>query len=1258
MAAPAFATTHVLSTTIGAPGSGAGQLALLSPVYGGPYGGVEVVAGGSGVAVGNATHDVYVADTNNHRVAEFELNGTFVRSWGWGVAGGVGFETCTSEGLGCKIGASGSAPGQFVSPLFVAVDNSSGPSKGDVYVADSGNDIVSKFTSEGALIESWGVKGQLTGSPTTPFGPIAGIAVSSSGALYVLSVAGEMFTFDQSGGFLSAFKTSATFRPIGIALTPNGSIYAAGAGAGRFGYEVDIYGSSGAILRNATTTGSFPSGFALDGVNSDLYVDHSGVLGEHYAQEGFVGCVQTCFAANDVFGSGDLEGAAGLAVDPSQENVYAADAGANRIDVFSLVGPYTITDPASAVTGEGATLNAHLGPTAGGPIKECRFEYVQAVKYHPQAPDPYSEGQSVACSQSLPIESPMPVSAPATGLALSTVYDYRISATDSKATAFGSNQSFRTLGLAIDSTSASQVSATAATINTQINPFGEPATFHFEYLTQAAFQANGEGFTGPDTATSIPVPDGSLGSGSVDVEATEHLQGLAPGTTYRYRVVGFDAVAPPAGVDGPALSFTTQGTGGALVLPDGRQWELVSPPVSGAGFLPLNDAITPGIQAAAAGGAMAFMANAPAGAEPQGNSNYTQILAARGPAGWRSRDLAIPHTIATAFGLSSHEYPVFSSDLSLALAQPFGAFDPSLSVEASEQTGFLRTDYLHGEPADFCTSSCYRPLVTAAEGFANVPEGIVFGAGCPPNFICGPQSLAATPDLSHVVVYSGVALTPGGGSGFYEWSAGQLQPIPGVGQPAAFRVGTVSPTVIRNAISLDGSRVYYSGGVRVGVGTPEARTVPVPGGEFETASVNGETAYVLGGGVLSRFSLEKEASTPTASGVLGVIGASEDGSIVYFVSTGVLTGEQLNPHGQAAQAGEPNLYVDQAGATTFIATLSSEDSPDWEYNTKFGSPGAMTARVSPDGRYLAFMSQRPLTGYDNTDVSSPAACGAERGICDEEVYLYHAQAGEAPVASLVCASCDPTGARPHGIQYSRLATAGGGLTGGVEVWNESQWLAANVPGWTSPYRQSRYLSNQGRLFFNSSDALVPQDVNNTEDVYQFEPPASAAEPPPSDTCTTGSSTYSQRSEGCVALVSSGTSSEESAFLDASENGDDVFFLSSAKLTPQGPGGSISVYDAHACSASSPCPPPPPPPQPACEGDACQSPVAAPEDSTPGSLTFHGPGNALTEVKPPPTNKTAVKCKKPKKLSHGKCVKPKPKKRKAKKSAHTNRRASR
>jgi hypothetical protein len=262
------------------------------------------------------------------------------------------------------------------------------------------------------------------------------------------------------------------------------------------------------------------------------------------------------------------------------------------------------------------------------------------------------------------------------------------------------------------------------------------------------------------------------------------------------------------------------------------------------------------------------------------------------------------------------------------------------------------------------------------------------------------------------------------------------------------------------------------------------------------------------------------------------------------------------------------------------------------------------------------MSGRSLTGYDNRDLATgqPAA----------EVYLYSAAADR-----LVCASCDPTGARPVAVPYHPLEPGSGGLVGGPGATWEGL-VAANLPGWTGNEQlglvtrhQPRYLSNSGRLFLNTVNALVPQDANGTQDVYQYEPPGVG-------NCTTSSPTYGELSGGCVGLISSGTSALESAFLDASENGNDVFFLTSARLSGLDTDNARDVYDAHVCTSEVPCLPEPQPPAPACTGDACQQPAVPPNDSTPGSLTFNGAGNV-------------VQCPKSKQLKKGKCVKKQQKK---------------
>jgi hypothetical protein len=238
-----------------------------------------------------------------------------------------------------------------------------------------------------------------------------------------------------------------------------------------------------------------------------------------------------------------------------------------------------------------------------------------------------------------------------------------------------------------------------------------------------------------------------------------------------------------------------------------------------------------------------------------------------------------------------------------------------------------------------------------------------------------------------------------------------------------------------------------------------------------------------------------------------------------------------------------------------------------------------------------------------------------------EVYLYDASANR-----LTCASCDPTGARPHGIEYEKVTTASGGLAGGDRVLPPQQQIAAIIPGGTptsleQSLYQSRYLSNSGRLFFNSQDALVPQDVNNTMDVYEYEPPGVGD-------CSTSSPTFSASSAGCVNLISSGTSPLESAFLDASETGSDVFFLTSSRLAPQDVDSERDVYDAHECSSAAPCFSEPPTSPPPCDtGESCKA-APTPQPNifgAPSSATFSGLGNPAP---PPPPTPAVVKPKPP------------------------------
>lgn len=1309
-AAPALAyQTHVFKQAFGAEGSGAGQL-------GTPEAPNSSIA--SGLAVNDASGDLYVADTNNHRVDQFSSSGAFIRAWGWGVKNGAAeLQSCT-EATGCQAGLAGLSPGQFESPNLIAIDNSGGPSQGDVYVGDRGHNLVTKFDSAGSLISNWGTGGQLNGSTAThgPFGPyLAGLAVDSSGDLDVLnssatSSSNRIIRFAPDGSFLTDLEVAENTFTIGLAISPGGNFFKTTGTS-----LTDEVGPGGALIGRVTPGQNHTTGLAVDSSTGTLYdaefnPDGSEPQVAEYAFNGAGEVILQPFGSCPIvpnggceptspIGLGEIGYTGGVAVNSVDHVVYVIDAGRDRIDAFAAaVLPDAVTEAPSELRLHSATLHGSVNPVGEG-ASSCRFAWGPtrdlAEPPVPCEPETFPNGSS-----------PVPVHAALLGLQPGTTYFYRLLASNSQGTNRGlarDDQQFTTPGAGIHSTSVSEVSTLSATLEATIDPNGDPASYHFEYDT-VPYAENGS-----PHGTSAPLPDQPAGSGGADVEVAQHIQGLSAATTYHYRVVVSSEVEPGVfePVVGPDRVFTTQPQGG-FALPDNRAWELVSPPDKrGANLRPIFENGTP--QAAADGSAVTYLATAPTEAEPPGNATETQVLSARDASGaWQSRDISGPHSAATGLQ-NSFEYVFFSADLSRGLLQPQGSFEPSLSPAAAQQTPFLRNDFPAGSPSSLCATSCYWPLLTACpegeacppavEAAANVPSGTEFGedekcTNALQENLCGPQFAGASADLGHVVLTSVAPLTPGapagipGGSGtrrglLYEWSgdrstAEQLElltvrpngiPIPATAEPflGTREQGASGAHITRNAISTDGSRVVFSEGpegttsghhlylrynageaqsevssghcteperactLQLDLKTSGSGTGPVRP-VFQTASNDGSVIFFtdtqrltvdsgategepdlyeckLASGEEGELKCDLTDLTPSngaepAAVLGGVPGASEDGSFIYFVTQGVLAnaanplGESASPGNcqvnQSPRSGSCNLYLRHAGQTIFIASLSAEDFHDWGE-----SLASNTSRVSPDGRWLAFMSERSLTGYDNRDASSEEP--------DQEVYLYRTTGGEGGEPTLVCASCNPTGARPHGVEYH--------ANGQLVSWSlpfEGP-VAASLPGWMpviseiGAHYQPRYLSNAGRLFFNSSDALVPQDSNGTEDVYQYEPTQGEGAPP-GDTCAKDSPNYSPNSGGCVDLISSGTSPEESAFLDASESGDDVFFLTQAQLSRRDEDTSRDFYDARSGGGE------PQPIKPVeCEGDGCQRPAAPPNDPTPGSLTFNGAGN-LHETK--------------------------------------------
>ena len=164
----------------------------------------------NGLAV-DSSGNVYVADTNNHRIQKFDSSGNFLFKWGaYGGEGGV-----TSNGSG---------DGQFSAPQDVAVDGS-----GNVYVAESGNNRIQKFDSSGNFLLKWGTPGFGDGQFNQP----SGVAVDSSGNVYVADKFNDRIQkFDSSGNFLLTWGTFGSGDgqfdgPQNVAVDSFGNVYVA-----------------------------------------------------------------------------------------------------------------------------------------------------------------------------------------------------------------------------------------------------------------------------------------------------------------------------------------------------------------------------------------------------------------------------------------------------------------------------------------------------------------------------------------------------------------------------------------------------------------------------------------------------------------------------------------------------------------------------------------------------------------------------------------------------------------------------------------------------------------------------------------------------------------------------------------------------------------------------------------------------------------------------------------------------------------------
>jgi DNA-binding beta-propeller fold protein YncE len=997
--------------------------------------------------------------------------------------------------------------------------------------------------------------------------------------------------------------------------------------------------------------------------------------------------------AHDLFVGADSAYALyGFGVDAQGDVYIGQEADVNEFDAADL-GSYEFGDPSVPPTHQFNATKAHLlvepmtiDPSTGRVL----FYSSKGNTFHELNPDlelvaggefPAPEGESGAPS----------AMAFSPGVKWSPSRPAGVLYLGLGGASFGGHFSPRILALAeaetfpptVGSPSVNSVGATFATVKAQVNPRGFQATYRFLYGDEGPCSSN--------PCSEVPLGGASAGAANEARSLSIGLSGLEPEATYDWEVVAENTFGK-AEVEGPAFTtypITVPG------LPDGRAYELVSPVQKHDGeLLPLepdngscSPACEPGLnrgvepnQAAIDGESVVYEATPfSAGA---GSPHENEYLATRTATGWQTTQLT-PETPRA----SGEGFRQFSPDLSHAIFA--GRSGLPLASEAVPGDLYLRDS----------GASSLQPLITAPapnRGAELTTQLAGTSADYSHVFFAANDSLTAAEE--------GIPAAPPvtrAEDDLYEWNAGKLRlvdvapdgtalPDAAFGSGKALTESTESAPNYGNAISADGSRAFWTdkSSGKLYVREDGERTLEVPDSGrclgslsrpervcFLTASTDGSKVllndgriYDVGASEVTEATDLTEAEGLHQGGFEGILATSDDLSSVYFVmgptaqgsgtlapgsstvtdvnatmgsfSIGqtiegagipagttitavgsgtlqlsaaatvseekeevsliaqhLLSGEEENEYGAKARAGGLNLYAYREGATTFLGTLLPADNKllglqgDWT-----ASPVNRLAQLSPDGRWLAFMSTASLTGYPNAGHS--------------EAYLYDTATGR-----LSCASCNPTGLSP---------TANSNLPTITTITNHELVQPS-----------TRFLTDSGRLYFDSFESLSPNDVNGgVEDVYEYEPDGVG-------TCG--------REAGCVSLISTGHGAYDSGFFSVDESGGNVFFSTRNRLLPADKDELVDLYDAReggGIAAETETE------RPECQGEACQHPVEPPIDSTPGSLTYQGPGNEAPESAPGkgcPTGKVR---------KAGKCVAKHQAKHRKHKRANRNRRTAR
>jgi hypothetical protein len=473
-------------------------------------------------------------------------------------------------------GEGGSGDGQFNWPVGVAVDNyPASPSHGEVYVADSFNGRVEKFTAAGAyisqfngseapggpftggsgerardvavdphtgdvwvaagaVVEKFGPEGkyagvQLTGtcaSPGTclgsviPFGIAWGVAVDpSSGDVYVTDYSYHVVDkFTSAGAYVSQFATES--GGIGVAVDSEGNVYVAEPVIEGHGEpQVQEFSSAG-VLKAKLGSGQ-DMNVAVDPSSGDVYVDNRGIK-----------AIQVFRAGALIYQFGSLpNNSIGLAVSLNG-TIYASEAQANDVKIFAA-GP-TATKPKT----EAAQVEGPFSATLKGELLGGESGYYFAYNTNGRC-EGAGKTEPVAVSGTALKESTL-----VKGLEPITEYMFCIVATNLYGPEFAPPLKFTTSASppVVEEVGSSGVGPYEATLEAKVNPEKQDTKCVFQYAKK------GEPY-GPE----VPCVPADLGEGYGRQSASLHLENLEGATAYQYRVIVENATGKSEGTG----EFTT-----------------------------------------------------------------------------------------------------------------------------------------------------------------------------------------------------------------------------------------------------------------------------------------------------------------------------------------------------------------------------------------------------------------------------------------------------------------------------------------------------------------------------------------------------------------------------------------------------------------------------------------------------------------------------------------------------------------------------